>query len=145
MFSVKQILEKKGHDIWVISPQAKIFDALKLMSEKNIGALIVVDKSRVAGVISERDYARKVILKGKSSKDARIEQIMTPHVYGVHPETTAEECMALMTEKHIRHLPVIDKDRLLGVVSIGDIVKAVISEQKVTIEHLKNFIMGKYM
>jgi CBS domain-containing protein len=145
MFSVKQILEKKGHDIWVISPQAKIFDALKLMSEKNIGALIVVDKSRVAGVISERDYARKVILKGKSSKDARVEQIMTPHVYGVHPETTAEECMALMTEKHIRHLPVIDKDRLLGVVSIGDIVKAVISEQKVTIEHLKNFIMGKYM
>jgi len=145
MFSVKQILEKKGHDIWVISPQAKVFDALKLMSDKNIGALIVVDKSRVAGVISERDYARKVILKGKSSKDARVDQIMTPHVYGVHPETTAEECMALMTEKHIRHLPVIDKDRLLGIVSIGDIVKAIMSEQKVTIEHLKNYIMGKYV
>jgi CBS domain-containing protein len=145
MFSIKQILEKKGRDIWVISPQAKVFDALKLMSEKNIGALIVVDKGRVAGVISERDYARKVILEGKSSKDVPVEQIMTPHVYGVHPETTAEECMALMTDKHIRHLPVIDNDRLLGVVSIGDIVKAVISEQEVTIEHLKNYIMGKYM
>jgi CBS domain-containing protein len=145
MFSIKQILEKKGRDIWVISPQAKVFDALKLMSEKNIGALIVVDKGRVAGVISERDYARRVILEGKSSKDVPVEQIMTPHVYGVHPETTAEECMALMTDKHIRHLPVIDNDRLLGVVSIGDIVKAIISEQEVTIEHLKNYIMGKYM
>lgn len=145
MFSVKQILGKKGRDIWVISPQAKVFEALKLMSQKKIGALIVVDKGRVAGVISERDYARKVILEGRSSKDARVEEIMTPHVYGVHPETTAEECMALMTEKHIRHLPVIDKDRLLGVVSIGDIVKAIISEQKVTIEHLENYIRGKYM
>jgi CBS domain-containing protein len=145
MFSIKQILEKKGRDIWVISPQAKVFDALKLMSEKNIGALIVVDKGRVAGVISERDYARRVILEGKSSKDVPVEQIMTPHVYGVHPETTAEECMALMTDKHIRHLPVIENDRLLGVVSIGDIVKAIISEQEVTIEHLKNYIMGKYM
>jgi len=144
MFSVKQILEKKGRDIWVISPQARVYDALKLMSEKNIGALIVVDKGRVAGVISERDYARRVILEGKSSKDARVEQIMTPHVYGVHPETTTEECMALMTDKHIRHLPVIANDRLLGVVSIGDIVKAIISEQEVTIEHLKNYIMGKY-
>jgi CBS domain-containing protein len=145
MFSIKQILEKKGRDIWVISPQAKVFDALKLMSEKNIGALIVVDKGRVAGVISERDYARRVILEGKSSKDVPVKQIMTPHVYGIHPETTAEECMALMTDKHIRHLPVIYNDRLLGVVSIGDIVKAIISEQEVTIEHLKNYIMGKYM
>ena len=144
MVSVAQILKQKGSDVWVISPEAKVLEALKLMAEKGVGALMVVEKDRVVGVMSERDYARKVMLKGKSSTDTLVRDIMTSQVYGVHPENKAEECMALMTDKHIRHLPVIDKDKLVGVVSIGDIVKSIIVEQKVMIDHLQDYIMGKY-
>ncbi|MCX5905946.1 MAG: CBS domain-containing protein [Deltaproteobacteria bacterium] len=145
MKTIGEILQAKAKDIWVISPEVKVFEALKLMADKGVGALLVVDKGQVVGILSERDYARKVILKGKSSKNIPVRAIMTSKVYGVIPETKTEECMALMTDKHIRHLPVYEGDRLIGLVSIGDIVKSIISEQKIMIEHLTNFIMGKYM
>lgn len=144
MITVSQILKDKGREVWTIAPEASVFDALKLMAEKSVGALLVVEKDRVVGIISERDYARKVILKGKSSANIPVRDIMTPRIFGVHPDTKAEECLALMTDKHIRHLPVFDKDRLVGVISIGDVVKAVISQQKVLITHLENYISGKY-
>ena len=144
MITVKQILEEKGHDAWTIEPGAKVFDALKLMAEKGIGALVVVEKARVVGILSERDYARKIALMGRFSQDTPVRDIMTTQVYGVHPNATAEECLALITDRRIRHLPVLEKDKLVGVVSIGDVVKAVMSVQKMTIQQLQNYIMGKY-
>ncbi len=144
MITVKDILDQKGHAAWTIGPDAKVFEALELMAKKGLGALIVIDKDDIVGIISERDYARKIILMGRQSQDTPVKDIMTKEVYGVHLETTAEECMALMTDKHIRHLPVRKDSKLAGVVSIGDIVKAIITEQKVTITNLENYIMGKY-
>jgi len=144
MFTVKNILDEKGCNVWTISPEAKIIDALKLMAEKGLGALVVTYKNQVVGIISERDYARKVILRGRSSLDTPVKEIMTTQVFFVTTDMSAEECMALMTKKHIRHLPVIDEGKLTGLVSIGDIVKTVISEQKITIENLQNYITGKY-
>ena len=144
MITVKQILDEKGYQVWTISPDAKVIEALKLMAEKGVGALIVFEKDDVAGIISERDYARKIMLKGRTSEDTPVRDIMTSQVYGVHFETSAEECMALMTDKHIRHLPVCHEGELAGVISIGDVVKAVITQQKFTIENLENYIMGKY-
>lgn len=144
MITVKQILEEKGHQVWTVSPESTVYEALKIMAEKEVGALIVLDKAQVVGVISERDYARKVVLKGKSSLETPVKEIMSTQVYFVNPEATAEECMALMTEKRIRHLPVIQEKKLVGVISIGDVVKSVITSQKITIEHLQNYIMGKY-
>ena len=143
MITVSQILKDKGRDVWTVPSAARVFDALKLMAEKSVGALLVVDKERVVGIISERDYARKVILKGKSSADTPVRDIMTPHIFGVHPDTKAEECLALMTDKHVRHLPVFDKDRLVGIISIGDVVKSIISAQKDTITHLEDYITGR--
>jgi CBS domain-containing protein len=143
--NVREIVEAKGKDIWVTSPETKVFDALKLMADKSVGALLVVEKGEVVGILSERDYARKVILKGKSSMNIPVREIMTSRVYGVTLDTKVEECMALMTEKRIRHLPVYEQDRLVGLVSIGDVVKSILSEQKVMIEHLTDFIMGKYV
>ena len=144
MITVKEILDQKGHKAWTISPEAKVFDALELMAKKGLGALVVVDKDKTVGVISERDYARKIILMGRQSHDTAVREIMTKEVYCVQHETTADECMALMTDKHIRHLPVCTEGKLAGVVSIGDVVKAVMTEQKVKIENLENCIMGKY-
>ena len=144
MITVKQILDEKGREAWTIVPEATVFDALKLMAAKGIGALVVVENARVAGIVSERDYARKIVLMGRISKDTPIRDIMTTQVYGVHPSATAEECLALMTDRHIRHLPVLEKDKLAGVISIGDVVKAIMSTQKVTIQQLENYIMGKY-
>ncbi len=145
MITVKDMLDQKGHKAWTIGPEAKVLEALDLMARKGIGALIVVDKEEeVAGIISERDYARKIILMGRQSQDTPVKDIMTKEVYGVHFETTAEECMALMTDKHIRHLPVCKDGKLAGVISIGDVVKAIMTQQKVTIENLENYIMGKY-
>jgi CBS domain-containing protein len=138
------MLEEKWHGVWTISPEATVYEALKIMADKDIGALIVVKNGQVAGIISERDYARKVMLKGKSSLATPVKDIMSTEIYYVGPEATAEECMALMTEKRIRHLPVMDNGKLTGVISIGDVVKSIISTQKVTIEHLQNYIMGKY-
>jgi CBS domain-containing protein len=145
MMTVKDILEAKGRDVWTVGPDAKVLDALKVMAAKRIGALVVVEKDRVVGVISERDYARKVVLLGKTSKDTLVKDIMTSPVYGVRLENTAEECMGLMTGKHIRHLPVCENSRLIGVVSIGDVVKSIMTAQKIEIENLQNYIMGKYV
>jgi CBS domain-containing protein len=145
MHTVKDMLKEKGSQVWTISPEAKVIDALKLMADKKIGALAVLYKNQVVGILSERDYARKVILKGKSSLDTPVKEIMTCQVYCVGLETPAEECMALMTKKRIRHLPVIDKGKLAGLISIGDVVKSVISEHKITIGHLQDYIQGKYL
>jgi signal-transduction protein with cAMP-binding, CBS, and nucleotidyltransferase domain len=144
MITVKDILSEKGLKIWTISPDAQVLDALNLMAEKGLGALVVFLQDDIVGIVSERDYARKVILKGRHSHDTKVRDIMTAPVYGVHLETTADECMALMTDKHIRHLPVSKDGKLIGVISIGDVVKAIIDQQKVTIENLENYIMGKY-
>jgi CBS domain-containing protein len=142
---VKDILAEKGSQVWTISPEAKVIDALKLMAERSVGAIVVMYKNQVTGILSERDYARKVILKGRSSADTPVKEIMTFQVYYVNSTTTSEECLALMTQKRIRHLPVIDGEKLIGIVSIGDVVKSIISHQKVTIENLQNYIMGKYL
>lgn len=143
--SVKQILSEKGDEVWSTSPNTTVFDALKFMSDKGIGALVVLDDLKVVGVFSERDYARKVILKGKSSKNLPVKEIMTRRVVCVKPENTTEECMALMTDKHIRHLPVLEDDELVGIISIGDVVKAIISQQEFVIEQLENYITGAYI
>ena len=144
MITVRQILEEKGHQVWTIGPDETVYKALMIMADKDIGALVVVENDQVVGIVSERDYARKVVLKGKTSLDTPVRDIMTPQVYFVNPDCSAEECMALMTEKRVRHLPVMENNKLVGVVSIGDVVKSIISSQKVTIEHLQNYIMGKY-
>ncbi len=143
MIFVKSILDKKGWNAWTISPDAKVVDALRIMAEKNVGALVVLENDNMAGIISERDYARKIILKGLQSYDTPVRDIMTAPVYTVHPDTTAEQCMALLSEKHIRHLPVINQGKLAGLVSIGDIVKAITTEQNITIENLEVYIADK--
>lgn len=140
MKTVTQLLQAKGREIHSIGQDARVIEALKLMAEKEIGALIVMDGGRLAGIISERDYARKVILHGKSSHDILVREIMTGKVITVHPGQTVEECMTLMTAKRIRHLPVIDGERLVGVLSIGDLVKEVIAEQEQTIKQLESYI-----
>lgn len=142
MKTVKQVLEEKGHDIWSITPDTLVYDALKLMADKEVGALLVLEAGKLVGIISERDYARKVILQGKSSLDTPVREIMTQRVICVRPEQTIEECMALMTEKRIRHLPVLVDDQVIGVVSIGDLVKAVIAEKDFMIKHLEKYITG---
>ncbi len=142
MTSVRQIMESKGGPVWSVSPGTTVYDAITLMAEKNIGALTVVEGEQLTGIISERDYARKVILKGKSSKETRVKEIMSTAVVTVRPEHSIEECMALMTLKHIRHLPVLHEGKLVGMISIGDVVKAIISEQEHTIKQLENYITG---
>ena len=143
MKTVMQLLQTKGQNIWSISPDALIIDALKLMAEKGVGALVVLEAGQVVGIISERDYARKVSLQGKSSKTTPVREIMTQKVVYVRPEQSIEDCMALMTDKRIRHLPVLADGQLIGVISIGDVVKAVISEQEFIIAQLENYITGQ--
>ncbi len=142
MTTAAQILEGKGHEVWSVAPDAFVYDALKLMAEKNVGALLVLKRGELKGIFSERDYARKVILAGKSSREITVEEIMSPGVITVRPQQSVEECMALMTDKRIRHLPVVDGEKLLGVISIGDAVKAIISEREFTIEQLESYIRG---
>lgn len=142
MKTVQQILEAKGSDVWSIAPDASVLEAIKLMAEKEVGALLVMTGEKPVGIVSERDYARKVILKGRSSQKTSIQDIMTTHVVYVSPDQSIEECMALMTGKHIRHLPVMDGKRLRGMLSIGDLVKAVIAEQKLVIKELERYISG---
>ncbi len=142
METVRQILLKKGHQIYAIPPDAKVIDALKLMSEKGVGALIVMEGDKVEGIMSERDYARKVVLMGKSSREASIKEIMSQKVVYVNPQQSVEECMALMIGKKIRHLPVIENDKLTGIISIGDVVKAVIGEKEFVIDQLTHYIVG---
>ena len=140
MKTVAQMLEHKPIGVISINPEASVLDALKLLAEKDVGAVLVMDGTRLAGIFSERDYARKVALKGKSSGDTPVSEIMTRQVVFVTPAQTNEDCMALMTQKRIRHLPVIDKDRVQGVLSIGDLVKDMISEQQFIISQLEHYI-----
>lgn len=142
MRAVNEILQLKGHAVWTIGPQASVYEALELMAEKDVGALLVVDGGRLAGIFSERDYARKVILKGKASRETPVRDIMTARVVTVTPDASVAECMALMTEHRFRHLPVVAGGELLGVISIGDVVKAIITEQAFMIEQLENYITG---
>lgn len=143
--TVQDVLNDKGKRVWTISPEAKVIDALKLMSDKDIGGIVVTEGERLVGILTERDYARKVMLRGKSSLDTPVKDIMTSGVYYVDPETTTQECLALMTKNRIRHLPVIRGGKLLGIVSIGDVVKSVISQQKIALDHLESYITGKYL
>ena len=143
MITVNRLLETKGHDIWSISPDALVYAALRLMAEKNVGAVLVMEDERVAGILSERDYARKIILKGKRSANTLVREIMTHRVISVTSDQSIEECMQLMTEKRIRHLPVYTGDQLVGIISIGDVVKTIISEQEFVIEQLENYIAGR--
>jgi len=141
MATVAQILKSKSdQSVYTIAPGASVLEAVKLMAEKNIGALMVSEGGKVVGVLTERDYARKVVLMARSSKDTPVRDVMTSKVICVAPERSSEECMALMTENRVRHLPVMDKDRMVGLVSIGDLVKDVISEQKFVIEQLEQYI-----
>jgi len=142
MKTVKQILGVKGGHVLSIEPDALVYDALKFMAERNVGALLVLAKGRLVGILSERDYARKVILMGKSSLNTPVRDIMTERVMFVRPDQTVEECMALMTEKHIRHLPVLVGDQVEGIVSIGDLVKASLDEKDFLIKQLENYITG---
>ncbi|MDX6443167.1 MAG: hypothetical protein QOH71_241 [Blastocatellia bacterium] len=142
MKTVREILAAKGGEVWSISPDATVFDALKEMADNDVGALVVLDGEKVAGVLSERDYARKVILHGRSSKDLQVKEIMSSKVYFVNPEQNIEDCMALFTNKRVRHLPVMESNKLTGIISIGDVVKATIAEHEYTIKHLENYITG---
>ena len=142
MKTVQQILRHKGSMVWSVTPETMVYEALKLLAEKDVGALLVLEGGRLIGIISERDYARKVVLKGKSALDTLVREIMTGRVMCVRPDQTVEECMALVTEKRIRHLPVIVDDEVVGVVSIGDLVKATIDEKDFLIKQLENYITG---
>ncbi len=142
MKSVSDILKSKGSEIWSVKPESTVFESLQLMADKGIGSLLVMDGEKLVGIVTERDYARKVILEGKSSKTSTVAEVMTTRVLCVSPERTVDECMALMTDKRARHLPVLDHKRVIGVVSIGDLVKAMISEQQVLIDQLQHYISG---
>jgi len=140
MKTVRDLLKAKGRDLWSVTPETTVYDTLKLMADKNIGAVLILDGGQTVGIFTERDYARQVILKGKASKDTPVHEVMTTRVVFVRPEQTIEDCMALMTDKRCRHLPVLDEGRLAGVLSIGDVVKTVISEKQFIIEQLENYI-----
>ena len=142
MKTVRDILNDKGYDIFKVSPGDTVFDSLKLMAEKGVGALLVMDGDKLVGIVTERDYARKVILEGKSSRTATVDEVMTRTVLCASPDRTIDECMALMTDKRARHLPVVDHKRVIGIVSIGDLVKAMISEQQFLIDQLQHYISG---
>jgi CBS domain-containing protein len=143
MLSVRQLLQAKGGQIWSIAPDASVYQALRLLAEKDIGALLVIDSERLVGIISERDYARKIVLKGKTSMETPVREIMTSEVITIGIDQTIQDCMELMTARHIRHLPVKEGEQLAGVISIGDVVKAIISQQEFVIEQLENYITGR--
>ena len=143
MQTVKQILDAKGHDVWSIAPDAKVIDAIKLMATKGVGALLILEDGKPVGIVTERDYARKVILQGKASDKTPVGEIMTTRLCYVEPSQTVEECMAVMTDKRIRHLPVLDGERLVGMLSIGDLVKSIIAHQQFMIQQLEHYITGE--
>ncbi len=140
--TVRNLLEQKGRSVWTIDPNATVFDALAKMAEKDVGSLVVMDGEKLIGIITERHYSRNVILKGKTSPTTLVRDIMERNVTHVRPEQSVELCMALMTEKRVRHLPVLDGDKVVGIVSIGDLLKSIISKQKFVIEELEHYIHG---
>jgi len=140
--TIGELLNQKGNAVWTIDPDATVFAAIQLMAEKNIGALLVTEKGKLTGILSERDYTRKVALRGKSSKQTPVREILSGQVIHVSPAHTIEECMRLMTDHRVRHLPVLEKDRILGIVSIGDLVNWIISAQSTTIHQLQTYITG---
>ncbi len=139
---VKHLLDAKGRHIISISPDSSVFEAIKVMADKNVGALVVMEDDKLAGIVSERDYARKVIVKGRSSKSTQVAEIMTADVATTSSDQTVDKCMAMMTEMRIRHLPVVEDDRVIAMISIGDLVQAIIADQKEEIEHLEHYISG---
>ncbi|GHN01032.1 inosine-5-monophosphate dehydrogenase [Cytophagales bacterium WSM2-2] len=140
MGKVRNILESKHESIFTVGSDITVYRAIELMCQKNVGAIIIEDDGRLAGIFTERDYARKVILKGKSSKDTLVSELMTRNPYTVSPETTIDDCMGLMNDKQIRHLPVLDGLSLVGVISVGDLIRYMLEEQRMIIEHLENYI-----
>jgi CBS domain-containing protein len=142
MTTVRHILEEKGHQVWSVRPGDKVYDAIKIMADKDVGSLVVLDDGKLVGMVTERHYARNVFLKGRASPQTRVDDIMERHVLCVEPNQSIEECMALMTAKRLRHLPVIEDNKVVGVVSIGDLVKSIISDREFVIEQLERYIRG---
>lgn len=143
MRNVRQLLESKGRQVWTIGPDRTVYDALSELADKGIGALVVMEGDELTGIFSERDYARRVELEGRTSRETPVRTVMTSEVVYVRPDQSIEECMALMTNRRIRHLPVMEEGRVVGVISIGDVVKEVIAEQEFRIEQLENYISGR--
>ena len=141
--TVKEILDVKGSDVATVNSDETVFDALVKMSKKDVGALVVLKNDKLAGIFSERDYARKIVLHGKSSKESIVGEMMSSEISVIHPDTSIEECMTLMTKKHIRHLPVLEGEKLAGIISIGDVVSRIINDQETTIKNLEDYIYGK--
>jgi len=142
--TIRAILNQKSGEVFSISPESTFFEAVEVMDAKNVGALLVMEQERVVGIISERDYTRKVVLRGKRSREIKVAEIMSTNVTVTHPREPVEKCLRLMTDKHIRHLPVLEDDKVVGVISIGDLVKHVISCQSAAIAHLEHYIHGGY-
>jgi len=143
MSTVRQVLQIKGLDVWSTTPDTMVYDALRIMGEKDVGALVVLDEGKLVGIVSERDYARKVVLSGRTSRDTKVSEVMTKNIFTVHPEQTMQECMQLMLDHHFRHLPVTLDDELIGVISIGDVLKEIIYQQKSSIKSLENQLISK--
>lgn len=142
--TINEILKQKSRDLWSIVPNATVFEAIQMMADKNVGALLVMAEDKLVGVISERDYTRKVFLHGKHSRETKVAEIMSTNLTVTHPREPVEKCLRVMTDKHIRHLPVMDGDKVIGVISIGDLVKHIISCQSAAIAHLESYIHGGY-
>lgn len=142
MTTVREMIKEKGDQIWHVAPDATVYQTMELMAEKNVGALLVMEQGRMVGIVSERDYARKIVLRGKRSQQTPVSEIMVTKVYYVTPDMRVEDCMAIMTNRHIRHLPVLENEKVCGIVTIGDVVKHIISDQKFTIEQLEQYIVG---